>query len=624
MSDVPTPSSFGHPEAFYFGRKNATFGLLHRTHGDAKATVVIVEPFGIEALAADATFRSLTSRLLTGGFHVLRFSPPGAGDSTDLESVESIVPGWLEAIADAVDVASTFAAGTVDVVALRLGATIAAHARPRARVRRMVLWAPVAGKAFTREFKLLGASAHGAARPSDQSGSTNSDAAGSPAPPALEAGGFVLSHTSVAELAELDLRTVENLPADDVLLVDRDDLRSMEKVRVHLDSRGIRTAVTVPVGYAAMRLDDPEEGEIPEDAVGEVVEWLSVRPKDQASAPGPVPGLVTSPTLVFSARGGALEEAPVWIRPSGAALFGIVTRRIPDTTGVRFGPLSPSVVVLLTTGSNPRCGAGRLQVRMARRLAAEGHVVLRYDRRGIGASTGEGVGGKVVRMPPAEGAVDSYDDVHLLDAQHVVDFVTAEYGCETVTLIGMCSGAYTAFHAAAAHAVRAKVHLVILINQILFLDRVWTTKEESPAMAVKAGYELRHGWHDLRKWKALFNGSISIPMTVRRLARLARLKGGKHFGNVLERTGVREPGALATHLQRIHEAGIEQLYVFDDAETGLGYMSIEAGELMKRLAVKRGLQVTTVAGAGHIFAPAASKDWLEELLVSSLAGRLRP
>lgn len=650
------------PETVYFGPAHGVCGMLYRPTVPASATVVLVEPFGIEALAAEATLRSLTLALLKSGLAVLRVAALDAGDSADLGQAASIVSPWIAGVNAAVQLARTVTDGeVVDVVGLRLGATIAAYATRESPVRKLVLWAPVSGKAFVREFKMLGAAGASANVGSTPRFPKVSDTAPGNFPagtgvldqtpgPLLEAGGFALSSSSVAELAGVDLRSIEGVGADQVLLVDRDDLRVVDKVLQHLNATGASCTTLRPPGYVDMRLDDPEEGQVPEECVRELVSWIapeSVNSSSDArrdghdSSFGSEAELETgavalsrvaktenvepcrSPSvgvLELEIDGVALEEHPLWLQANGAALYCVLTIRsdLQRSEDEPCGGLP--TVVMLTTGSNPRCGAGRVQAKAARSLAVAGHPVVRFDRRGIGASLLTRRDGTVIFDPCLQVTFDAYDPVHVADAEFVVDELARRHGYTDFALVGMCSGAYTAFHLAGTNRRgRPQVRVAVMINQILFMDLLWSTKEESPAMAVKAGYELRNGWRDIRKWKSLLSGSISVRKTVSRLVRLGKMRTCMVATAVLERSGLREPRELAMQLQRIADCGVEQRYIFDDAETGLGFLHIESGRAVRRLSGAGKLSVTTVAGAGHIFASTASQRWLERQLLDLLS-----
>jgi pimeloyl-ACP methyl ester carboxylesterase len=103
-------------------------------------------------------------------------------------------------------------------------------------------------------------------------------------------------------------------------------------------------------------------------------------------------------------------------------LVGILTQPTSDR-----GVYRPAVVIL-NSGVIHRVGHHRMYVAMARKLAAAGHLVLRFDFSGIGDSGSRG---------------DSLDPVAaaLADISEAVDWLSEARGVSEVVLLGLCSGA---------------------------------------------------------------------------------------------------------------------------------------------------------------------------------------
>ncbi len=92
-------------------------------------------------------------------------------------------------------------------------------------------------------------------------------------------------------------------------------------------------------------------------------------------------------------------------------------------------------VIILNSGNMHRVGAGRISVTLARRLAGQGHLVLRFDHAGVGDS-----------LPRRDGM-----DVDLGRVVEITEVMTAleeRFGIDAFVVYGLCSGARDAFHAA--------------------------------------------------------------------------------------------------------------------------------------------------------------------------------
>ncbi|MBI4364189.1 MAG: alpha/beta fold hydrolase [Candidatus Latescibacteria bacterium] len=109
-------------------------------------------------------------------------------------------------------------------------------------------------------------------------------------------------------------------------------------------------------------------------------------------------------------------------------LLGIVTEPGPGSRG-------SSCLVLLNAGLVHRVGPNRLHVKLARRMAARGWSVLRFDLSGIGDSG------------PGEETV-SVSRQALRDIRAATEYVTSSLGVGRVFLAGICLGADLAFQAA--------------------------------------------------------------------------------------------------------------------------------------------------------------------------------
>jgi hypothetical protein len=100
-------------------------------------------------------------------------------------------------------------------------------------------------------------------------------------------------------------------------------------------------------------------------------------------------------------------------------------------------PATDLGALLFNAGVVPRIGPNRLNVRIARSLAAEGIPSLRFDLSGRGDSA------------PARG-MESYEQQAINDLRAAMDLLKARTGVRRFVIMGICSGAENAFHAALA------------------------------------------------------------------------------------------------------------------------------------------------------------------------------
>ncbi|MCD2519404.1 hydrolase 1, exosortase A system-associated [Massilia sp. G4R7] len=153
-------------------------------------------------------------------------------------------------------------------------------------------------------------------------------------------------------------------------------------------------------------------------------------------------------------------------------------------------------VVVVVGGPQYRAGSHRQFTLLARRLAASGTPVLRFDYRGMGDS---------------EGAARAFDDV-AEDLRAAIDrFFTEVPDLREVVLWGLCDGAT----AAALYAAQdARVAGVVLLNP-------WVRTEQGAARAT-----LRHYYgarlRDPALWRKLAGGHFDLGASLRSMLGLAR------------------------------------------------------------------------------------------------------
>ena len=154
------------------------------------------------------------------------------------------------------------------------------------------------------------------------------------------------------------------------------------------------------------------------------------------------------------------------------------------------------VGLLIVSGGNEiRCGAHRGMALLARRLAAAGVPVFRFDRRGIGDSSG------------TNGSFDSSGP----DLAAATAAFRAEAGIRAVVAFGNCDAA----SALALFHVQAGIDTIILSNP-------WpgeTIGDMPPPAAIRARYVER--LRDPRQWLRLMRGQVRIGRLIQGLSTIA-------------------------------------------------------------------------------------------------------
>jgi exosortase A-associated hydrolase 1 len=153
-------------------------------------------------------------------------------------------------------------------------------------------------------------------------------------------------------------------------------------------------------------------------------------------------------------------------------------------------------LLIVTGGSQTRIGSHRLFERLAKSLAEAGYPTLRFDRRGVGDSSGEDPGFRDSGLDIAAGGA------LLRTEAPEVDWVVG---------IGLCDGAT----ALALHGAAAGVDALILVNP-------WLVEAEAgapPPAAIR-----RHYWNRLTSkegWTKIASGAVSYRKLFKGIAKAA-------------------------------------------------------------------------------------------------------
>ena len=471
---------------FWFGpSRRPLFGWWHRPpDGQARATVVLCPPIGIEGVCAYFTYRTLADRLASSGLAALRFDYDGTGDSAGDGDDPDRVPAWRASVRAAIEVAQELGPTPLALVGMRLGALLAAtEAAARDDINALVLWDPcTSGRTFMREQRTL----HqlGLAVTSSTDG-------------AVDTPGLRLKADTVSALEELDLRSIFLAASRRLILVDPD----RPTPRWLRDSR---PAVEVIAAAGQSALLDPPRQETPWATMKAVASWLD----GAFSEASPV--LVDEVDTESARVACGTAEAVVRERPfifGEAALFGIVTESRTPTA-------SRPAVVLIDEGNTPHTGQSRMWVELARRWGADGLTVLRWDNSGNGDSgTWPGQRPHLVRAP------EVFDDVR--DAARAA----APEDPSNVIFVGLCSGAYQALEAALDLRPRG----VCLINPAMSftpaedpVDPRRRARQSTRGWAVRLGRSMarwlgeRRAPHDSQRWvRSLEQGSWPASVAAR-------------------------------------------------------------------------------------------------------------
>ena len=413
----------------WFGPESAPmFGVVHvPSGGHARAGIVICPPLGKEHVDTYRGLKLLAQSLCARGFAVLRFDYTGTGDSSVVQGTDTAVEDYRASIQEAVAFLRKSGANRIGLVGLRAGALLAAATAPSiCGVTELVLWDPVAdGRLFLREQRILYKMSVGA------------DVVDAERESIL---GISLSQGAARALKALAMPTEIDTATSVLILAreERSDDAKLAALRANSNSQLIHA-----VGQAEFVEPADFVVEIPVDSIDAITSWLDTRvPMSEHSI---------SPAIC--------REAAVATLPDGRRVIETIDELGPNRlfairTWVSGVDADGPTLIIHNTAAQHRVGPGRVWVEAARELAAEGMIVVRFDRRGTG-ETG---------LATTE-FVDMYSDTSKEDVRDIVSAIGVTP--DRLMMTGVCSGAWSAAYGAYCAGAKS----VVLVNAVVYSFR---------------------------------------------------------------------------------------------------------------------------------------------------------
>jgi pimeloyl-ACP methyl ester carboxylesterase len=589
-------------EPTFFGPEDRRlFGWLHRPVSGASSSrvgVVICNPFGYEAVCAHRTIRHLSEHLARDGFPVLRFDYDGTGDSVGTEFDADRVPAWLRSADDAAEfLCASTGATHICFAGLRLGAMIAIHiASTRANAVAALMIAPSHSmKTYLRELR-----AFEMAIPRDLDARKELGTADDGCD---EYAGFLMSAQTRDALVQLDHDEVGR--GKSVLLLDRNDVPSTTKLRAKLEEAGANVECGTFDDYAQMmQVNYPSS--LPESIALHTSTWLrGVESKIESAMQGAtVASTPPSSGSILLKAGDRTNSGQVLIKESAICfgshneLFGVIAE--PHDV-----PASGTGILLINAGAVHHIGPNRLYVEMARRWAASGHTVLRFDLSGIGDSNPrDGYPFGMIYGPNAIADIELA--LRELQSRKLSSYVAT----------GVCSGAYHALKM----ALRLPITCVIPINPLIFFWKEGISLEVGDFRVLSETTRYKRSALRAESWRKLVTGKVEIRKIIGDLNRRARLAIRSKWRDVARTLRLALANDLGRELCTIAKAGTKVHFIFSAGDPGRELLRIEGGSVLPRLLKTGQLEVSLIEGADHTFTERSTRAQLANRLSSIISG----
>ncbi len=246
-------------------------------------------------------------------------------------------------------------------------------------------------------------------------------------------------------------------------------------------------------------------------------------------------------------------------------------------------------VLLLDAGLVHHVGPHRLHVHLARRLAARGFAVVRFDFSGIGDS------------PPRRDSIPQEQSA-VVETREVMDQMAERWGLDRFVLAGICSGASVSFKVASEDR---RVAGAVLIN-----PRSYSPSRELDEHLTQRGlarYYIATASRDPRRWRRLLT-----PAGWRKLLSVA----GSQIRQVFERGRLleQESRRVAGEIRALNERGQRLLFLFSEGDAGLDLLQLILGRRYEELGDEGPTRRVIVPRSDHTFTLDRSQQRLHSLV----------
>ena len=593
-------------EPIFFGAaKRPLFGWFHlpaqlEVSKCQNLGLVICNPFGYEAICAHRSLKHFAKATANLGLPCLRFDYDGTGDSFGNDFDPERMRAWISSVHQAIDaLKNRTGLDRVVLLGVRLGATLAAlAAAERTDVIGLVAIAPVlAGKAYLHELRALQMTLD--LLPAPTTASCLPDGI-------QESVGFALSAETRRQLAQIDLTQATCAPTHQVLLLDRVDLAPNTAWVNRLRDLGATVKHLRLPGYVEMVLD-PHKAQIPTAMLDATTAWLAERASEAVASITVPTG--AKPTYGVEACQDSTFSTSAELPDAGVETFGYI-----DVDSILFGVTTRPVlqiaspqrrlgILLLTAGAIHHVGPNRLHVTLARKWAAEGHVVLRLDVSGIGDSR--------TRAEESENVV--YGHRASEDVTMASRYLRAQPEVTRVVVVGLCSGAYHGLKSALSGE---SIDALVPINPVTFFWKDGMSLDYPAHIVTSESHRHAQSMLRLESWIKLLRGDVHIRTLVQLVFRHLLSLVEHHLRNFARSIGRPLAHDLGVELESIAAQGIRIDFLFAEGDPGIDLLRLQGGSTIRRLRAKNRIRVHVIDGPDHTFTPMWSHAPLIDRLTS--------
>ncbi len=556
------------------------FGWLHAPADRSGAGVAVVICQGLmrDGLLAHCSFRLLGDELAAAGYWALRFDYPATGDSLDGDVArDGHWAAWQQSVERACAwLREVSGARTIVLAGLRTGATLATLAASRRDdVAGLLLFEPVvSGRSYVRQLIL---------EADLQSGKTSARGED------LDIREFGFAAATLDQIAATDLRKVALRSSQKVALFAQPETRQIEECADAWRASGADVSTLGWDGLVPLM----RHNVIDENALADFTKamtWLK-----QAVPPASLPPRPLPPEARLAPEGAI--EMPFRF---GDNLFGVLCR---PASGA-----ADRIMLIGNGGRDPHYGAARQNVDFARFLARHGIACLRFDFAGLGDSIGP---------PGKENLLTHTFTDRLPDIRAALDALQAQ-GFKRFSMLGLCSGAYHAYHAALADP---RLGALLLVNLPLFTlpsgDTLDFLRHRGTSPVSVARKLLNPS-----SWKTLLSGRSDVSTIMRSVVNHVQRQIVGKTQAVGRRLGlIKEQSFPERSMSLLAKRGARALFLFSPGDEEKDAFSREFGPNGEGLAPFAGSRMVVLERMDHDLTKAVGRRDAEKTVLDFLSAQ---
>lgn len=563
--------------------KDVLLAWCHLPERPSDHAVLICPPVGHEFVNSYRGLRHLADGFAEKGVTTFRMEYQGVGDSSGLDTDPDRLQKWLDSIEYTVNfIKEKCEIKKISLLGLRMGAMLASLISHKVEIENLICWVPVVeGRRYIREMLALQKTGENADLDVDST--------------TLEGGGFLITRETMNELLSLSLTNITPR-AKQIFLFNTDDLPLPKNLIEAWSNQNFHFKHKTLLGYANM-MATPHNSKVPHYAIEEITSikiegnWIDknifYRLKNYQQTRFDCYTYATSAKESMDA-GGGFPVAEILCSIPRTPLFGIFSLPL-----LRDAESKPTVL-LLNAGSVHRIGPNRNYVYIARELLSLGYKVFRLDFLGLGDSV----------RPELSKENDPYLPEALDNIKQTICYLKEYHHVREVILMGVCSGAYSAFQFA-LHENETSVREIIPINPLAFYWKEGMSLDYSPAdyyfdwNLYQESMRRKDRWVKLLKDPKRWFITAKTTITVFCIKLSAFLKP---FLNQIQRAlGAKNIEDLAWDLNVIVKKNVKVKFIFAETDPGYQLLKEGAGKTANRLVNEKKIHIEFIPKANHNF-----------------------